>query len=752
MANLKDLFSYIEQNDLPALMERLGDLKDLDVKDEGGITLLMYASSAGRLGIVQILLEFGADPSVQDDRGFLAYDHAVENGYTGISSFLQFVSPSSFKAKEKSIDVDEAVGTLFGEGAGSLFSGLSSRRPQLFAESFISTSGSRLAEDPKENSLTGGVGSEKPPEKNLSLELGLEVGQYGTENTKNSGSNERKKSEGRDFKKEKEELSLRDFIGQDNVKNIISNMIAVAKVSAARKKRGLPELSVNFHAVFSGSPGTGKTTFARFYAQEIRKLGLLSKGHLLEVSRGDLVAEYQGQTATKTSAVIAKAKGGILFIDEAYALKNEKNDNFGSEAIDTLVKCLEDERDDLAVILAGYTEEMRAFLHLNPGLKSRIPNIIEFSDFTSEELTDIFKLMLEKKQFRASEEALGEFQREVELEKKGKSFGNARVVRNLFERALVQQSTRLASKNLDLLSREEFHELIYSDLTKSPKDEGHLGDVHSAEGSEPSAFDQLMNLHGLYEVKKEIRQIRDYITVSKARLGAGSVNDLTLHMIFTGNPGTGKTTVARCLGKVLSELGVLSSGHLVEVDRSGLVSGYQGQTAIKVREAVESAIGGVLFVDEAYSLTREGGSDTYGREAVDTLLKLMEDLRGRLVVVLAGYEKEMENFLVSNTGLRSRFSRVFLFEDFTEIELRGIAGDMLKDAGFTMKEQTMNKLIAEVEKSRVSSPTFANARTLRQKLEHAYKNHASRLSGLGEIQSLDSEVLHTLSCEDVDRV
>ncbi|MCB1179123.1 MAG: ankyrin repeat domain-containing protein, partial [Leptospiraceae bacterium] len=395
-----------------------------------------------------------------------------------------------------------------------------------------------------------------------------------------------------------------DLIGQELAKNSLKQIIAIAAVNEQRTKHSLPPFKVNFHAVFTGNPGTGKTTFARFYAQEIQKIGILNRGHLVEVSRVDLIGEYIGQSAPKTAAVVERARGGILFIDEAYSLKIDKNDTLGQECINTLMKYMEDYRDEIVIILAGYSDLMHKFLDLNPGLKSRVPNHVTFEDFTDEQIGILFDNMCSKYEMNISEEDRTFAIEQVLIKKRGKGFGNAREVRNVFERSVSQLSSRLNKQEITKLPKEPFQKFIYSDLTVDPFDEGEREKASDLDPKDnpKSAIYKLHSLRGMKEIKDEIQLMADFIRIRKLRKGASSARGLQLHMLFTGNPGTGKTTVARLIGDIYRELGVLPSGHVIEVDRSGLVGGYLGQTALKTKECIEDARGGILFIDEAYSL------------------------------------------------------------------------------------------------------------------------------------------------------
>lgn len=244
---------------------------------------------------------------------------------------------------------------------------------------------------------------------------------------------------------------LNSLIGLERVKQDVDSLRNLIKVQAMRKQQGLPNTSVSYHCVFSGNPGTGKTTVARILAGIYKELGLLKKGHLVEVDRSKLVGEYVGQTAPKTNKVIDEALDGVLFIDEAYTLVGGQND-YGSEAIATLLKRMEDDRDRLVVILAGYTDEIKEFIDSNPGLQSRFNRYIQFDDYSAEELTEIFKHNLRKSRYKIKRNAYDELQLLIAqtVNSKDKNFGNARYVRNLFEKVVQNQANRLARmKSID---------------------------------------------------------------------------------------------------------------------------------------------------------------------------------------------------------------------------------------------------------------------------------------------------------------
>ena len=239
---------------------------------------------------------------------------------------------------------------------------------------------------------------------------------------------------------------LAGYIGLDAVKKEVETLINLVTVQKLRKENGLPVNDLSLHMVFSGNPGTGKTMIARLMARIYKSLGILSKGQLVEVDRGGLVAGYVGQTAIKTAEVIEKAKGGVLFIDEAYALTNRGGNDYGQEAVDTLLKAMEDNRDDLIVIVAGYTELMEEFVHSNPGLESRFNRFLHFPDYTIDEMMAIFDMRCSQSGYVLAEDAKPVLRDLIKLSSMDiKGFGNARGVRNLFERAQTAQANRLSA-------------------------------------------------------------------------------------------------------------------------------------------------------------------------------------------------------------------------------------------------------------------------------------------------------------------
>lgn len=261
---------------------------------------------------------------------------------------------------------------------------------------------------------------------------------------------------------------LDELIGLDAVKTEVRSLANFVKIQKQRQEKGLKTPKLSYHLVFTGSPGTGKTTVARIVARIYKDLGILKKGHTVETDRSGLVAEYVGQTAQKTNAIVDSALNGVLFIDEAYALVPEHaGSDYGQEAISTLLKRMEDDRDKLVVIIAGYNKEMKRFIDSNSGLQSRFNRYINFPDYTAEELVRIFHMYMKKNEYTIAADAneLLKERLETAVENKDRNFGNARYVRNIFEKAIQAQANRLSKSSG--LSQRELTEISAEDLDRA---------------------------------------------------------------------------------------------------------------------------------------------------------------------------------------------------------------------------------------------------------------------------------------------
>ena len=533
---------------------------------------------------------------------------------------------------------------------------------------------------------------------------------------------------------------LDGLVGLSGVKKEIANLAAFLNLQIAR---GETNTFQGKHYVFTGNPGTGKTTVARIMADIFKTLGVVARGQLVEADRSKLVAGFSGQTAIKTNQLVDQAMGGVLFIDEAYTLKSNDGDSFGAEAIDTLLKRLEDDRGKFICIVAGYTDQMHDFIDTNPGLKSRFTQTIHFDDYTPDELTEIFLHLASGKNFTVDEETKAAIHRMFEqlYLRRDKNFGNAREARRIFKEAVERQSQRLVKQ----MTSPDFKESDMFALTTA--------DLPLSQGETARPLDVVLNeleeFIGMRSVKDSIRRlaVQSMFMKQRAAMGAGSVQQMSMNFVLTGNPGTGKTSIARKMGEILQAMDILPTSRVIEASRATLVGKYMGETPKIVNSMCDKAMGGILFIDEAYTLS--DGGDMYGKEAIDTLMKRMEDDRGKFVVIAAGYKDKMEEFMMMNAGLASRFTHKLHIDDYDPDELLAIYKHMAQKEQYQFTPEAELKALDKIYKMVLTkTESWGNAREMRNLLDSTIQHLSERVSALPADQ-VTKETYQIILPEDI---
>lgn len=500
---------------------------------------------------------------------------------------------------------------------------------------------------------------------------------------------------------------LDSLIGIDETKEKIKEITSfIIRNNERSVDLNIDNPGLYYNVAITGNRGTGKNTIAKILYHIYYHLGVIGKGEFILIDSKDVCP------GSSLDRYIGSAKSGVIFIDNAQFI-SATNRTAPKDNYTTLDEWLSVYKNNFVFILAGETEGTNEVIK-NEKVKKHMNFILNIKDFNETETLGAVKDFTSKEKYNidnGSEEMILKY---INYLKDKKIFENAYTAKRIVEKAIINNGIL---SNSSCLVNEDF---LFEDI-KSFESE-------KADDTEVNPFEELEGLIGLNEVKEKVKEISAYISAQLKRKELGlKTEHLCLHMNYVGNPGTGKTTVARLMGKILKRIGILNTGKLVEASREDLVGKYVGHTAIKTAEKIKEAEGGILFIDEAYSLVSDSSRD-YGYEAVNTIVKKMEDLRDNIVIIFAGYPKEMSEFVNMNPGLKDRIQFKLEFVDYKPEELFEIWEKFFKDSQYEIEEDALNemrKIVNKIYKNR--DHNFSNARIMRKCFERIKMTQAVRI-------------------------
>jgi len=532
-------------------------------------------------------------------------------------------------------------------------------------------------------------------------------------------------------------FKIDDFIGREEIKQEIGKILKVARILDKKRKAGQHIPTINNNIILMGNTGTGKSKIGYILSSIFCEYAIIKSDEPVVVDASDF-----GSFVKDIKTNFSSAKGKILVIDNVQKLlpsgySNEVN------PMDRLF--LEMDRADYdydpIVVLSGHYQGFKEYMEENPSTRVKFKYIFELTDFNADELYTMAIKQFKKSNYSLSKEADEKLKKIFNhlVKIKDDAFTNSYVVKGIFDDTLRNYLLRISA------DAEDNNIIISEDIKREVPEE------KTAE----EKIKELDSFVGMDNIKTTVKEMINQIKLQKERMkrGLGKAEKISLHIVITGNPGTGKTTVARKLGEIFQLVDFLDRGHVIETSRKDLVGEYVGSTAPKTNKKIDEAMGGILFIDEAYTLApdTEGSSDQFGKEAIETIMKRMEDDRGKFVVIAAGYKDEMERFLNINPGLKSRFDKYIHFNDYNADELIAIFKIMLDKKKYKMSEEAgikLKEIFQHMYDNRVKN--FGNGREVRKLFENIVSQLSTRMSKLlAESEDVDNEVLTTILPEDI---
>lgn len=549
-------------------------------------------------------------------------------------------------------------------------------------------------------------------------------------------------------------VEFEGLIGLKNLKTSLKDFITYLNFVSERRKQGIEtDEKIFANSIFLGNPGTGKTTVARLLGKFFKSIGLLEYGHVIEVDRAELIGEYIGETAQKTEKVINQALGGILFIDEAYSLKREKTGkDFGQEAIDIILKRMEDYKGKFFVIAAGYPTPMQNFLESNPGLRSRFTHIFNFDNYSPEELTSIFKIFAEKEKYIISSDA-DEFlllKLETVCSTPDETFGNARFIRNLFNETKIELSKRYQTLNDDEKDFSALNTILRDDVQSAFINlEQRNNSLNSDERKVDKYISEVNNLVGLEEVKNSFNKILASVKVDKLKKDRSIASiPKNLNSIFIAEAGSGTTTVARLFAKSLKESGRLSKGQLIEIDSSAFYGLSKIDAYLMMDELSKKLLGNVILVNDTVAALQ--CTSDFSDSLLQYFLKKLYIISDDVVAILTGTNEEIESLINDFPVLENQFPNKFYFEPYTTRQLLEIAFNLCQKKNYQLDEGAWQQLFELIEELRSEKrKNFYNGRTIKDILNKAISFQEDRILSIEKIKDND---LMLITFEDLTKL
>ncbi|MFI9274614.1 right-handed parallel beta-helix repeat-containing protein [Kitasatospora sp. NPDC052896] len=495
------------------------------------------------------------------------------------------------------------------------------------------------------------------------------------------------------------------LVGLESVKREVTGLINLNKLAQRRQGMGLPMPPMSRHLVFAGPPGTGKTTVARLYGAVLAELGILSQGHIVEVARADLVAQIIGGTAIKTTEVFKKALGGVLFIDEAYTLTNQSKGSgpdFGQEAVETLMKLMEDHRDEIVVIVAGYSAQMDQFLASNPGMASRFARTVEFPNYSPAELVTIVQGLCDKHYYEPDGDALAALHRYFDDVPKSATFGNGRVARQVFEEMINHQASRLATEPPD--NDRELSRLTAADVLTVPAGQAAPASTEpppSGGGAEGPWLRRLEAMTGIEAARGALRE--RLLLMAEARRTGRPVGG-PAHLVIEGAPGSGRRALAREYGRCLVELGMISTGLTVHLPLSDVPARWPEQPLLRLTAAMAEASGGLLVADADAAFAQRRPEECGA--VLDALAAVARNAEGT-VLVLSGTSPHLMGALRQRTSLARAFAQHVELAYYTAEQATELINRQLRSYGMQLDEAAAAALTAALAEQPAQCTAYA---------------------------------------------